>query len=124
MTAVRTAVAGREIGDGRPVFIVCEAGVTNYGELSLALEQVDAAVEAGADAVKFQVWTTEALVSARVAARVQADLGFDWFQRLKSKELSREAVHEVAAHGYYPRYMLDEHGAYFHAIVAGSTSPD
>ncbi len=50
-------IGTRKIGDGYPVFIICEAGVTNYGDIRLARKQIDAAVAAGADAVKFQRWS-------------------------------------------------------------------
>ena len=80
------------------VFVIAEAGVTNYGDAELAHRQVDAAADAGADAVKFQAWTTEELVSRVAAERHAAELGHDWFQRLAERELSRETLHEVQAH--------------------------
>jgi N,N'-diacetyllegionaminate synthase len=61
-------VAGRPIGAGAPIFVVAEAGVNHNGDLTLARRLVDAAVEAGADAVKFQTFRTETLVS-RVAPK-------------------------------------------------------
>ncbi|OIQ09843.1 N,N'-diacetyllegionaminic acid synthase [Moorella thermoacetica] len=41
------------------VFIIAEAGVNHNGDLQLARKLVDAAVEAGADAVKFQTFKAE-----------------------------------------------------------------
>lgn len=90
MSSHEVVIGTRRIGRGHPVFVICEAGVTNYGDLELAMRQIDAAVDAGADAVKFQAWQTEELVSRRVAARLMPELGFDWFDRLKSKELTRD----------------------------------
>ncbi|MEK7560598.1 MAG: N-acetylneuraminate synthase family protein [Patescibacteria group bacterium] len=94
-----------EVGHGKPVYIICEAGVTNYGELELAKRQVDAAYEARADAVKFQVTKTENLISKKVAARLQNELGYNWFDRVKYKELSFDATRELARYvrtGGYP----------------------
>ncbi len=47
-------IENRLIGDGQPTFVIAEIGVNHNGILQLALELIDAAVEAGADAVKFQ----------------------------------------------------------------------
>jgi len=44
-------------------FIIAEAGVNHNGKLELAKKLVDVAVEAGADAVKFQTFKAENLVS-------------------------------------------------------------
>ena len=94
------------MGEGEPVFIICEGGVTNYGELDLAKRQVDAAYEARADLIKFQVTVTENLISKKVAKRLQNEMGYDWFSRVKYKEFkSWDDVRELARYtqtGGYP----------------------
>lgn len=45
------------------VFIIAEAGVNHNGDLNIAKRLVDAAVEAGADAVKFQMFKAEKLAA-------------------------------------------------------------
>lgn len=47
------------------LFIIAEAGVNHDGDLEKAFKLVDAAVAAGADAVKFQAWITEKVYSAQ-----------------------------------------------------------
>lgn len=47
----------------RKTFIIAEAGVNHNGSLELAKEMVDVAVNAGADAIKFQTFKAEMVVS-------------------------------------------------------------
>ena len=49
------------------VYIIAEAGVNHNGKLDLALKLCDAAEEAGVDAVKFQTWKTEKIVTKSAA---------------------------------------------------------
>jgi N,N'-diacetyllegionaminate synthase len=57
-------IGSRLVGEGYPVFIIAEAGVNHNGQLSMAFELIDAAVAAGADAVKFQTFIAEDLATA------------------------------------------------------------
>ncbi|GJQ35450.1 MAG: sialic acid synthase [Anaerolineaceae bacterium] len=49
----------RMIGDGHPAYIIAEIGINHNGDLEIAKKIIDAAVHAGADAVKFQKRTPE-----------------------------------------------------------------
>ncbi|MFC7378162.1 N-acetylneuraminate synthase [Brevundimonas sp. GCM10030266] len=44
------------------VFIIAEAGVNHNGDLTRALDMIDAAAAAGADAVKFQTFSTDLVI--------------------------------------------------------------
>jgi N,N'-diacetyllegionaminate synthase len=68
------------ISDTHPVYIVAEAGALHFGSLGKAKILVDIAVNAGADAVKFQLFKAENFIS-KIASPT-------WFERMKSKELS------------------------------------
>lgn len=48
------------IGDEQPPFVIAEVGINHEGEFEKAVQLVDAAVEAGAQCVKFQCHITEA----------------------------------------------------------------
>jgi sialic acid synthase SpsE len=52
-------IAGRAIGPEHPPFVMAEVGINHEGSLKKALQMVDAAVEAGAEVVKFQCHITE-----------------------------------------------------------------
>jgi len=49
----------RAVGDGHPAYIIAEIGINHNGDLDTAKQIIDAAVHAGADAVKFQKRTPE-----------------------------------------------------------------
>ncbi len=51
----------RQIGAGQPCYVIAEAGSNHNGDLSQALALIDVAAEAGADAVKFQVFKADKL---------------------------------------------------------------
>ncbi|KNB51617.1 N-acetylneuraminate synthase family protein [Streptomyces caatingaensis] len=56
----RTRLLGdRPVGPGHPVYVTGEIGINHNGDLDTALALVDAAADAGCDAVKFQKRTPE-----------------------------------------------------------------
>lgn len=57
-------LGNRLVGDGHPVYITAEIGINHNGDINIAKELIDAAVEAGCDAVKFQKRTPELCVPA------------------------------------------------------------
>ncbi|MGD0976828.1 MAG: N-acetylneuraminate synthase [Minisyncoccia bacterium] len=60
---ITVKIGKSEIGYSWPVFFIAEAGVNHNGRLDLALKLVDAAADAGANAVKFQTWKAEQVVT-------------------------------------------------------------
>ena len=96
------SIAGRRIGGDAPCFIIAEAGVNHNGSLEWARALVDMAADAGADAVKFQTFRSDNLVSPQApkAAYQEETTGsgesqLDMIRRL---ELPLEAFAELKAH--------------------------
>ncbi|MBN2483034.1 MAG: N-acetylneuraminate synthase [Candidatus Omnitrophica bacterium] len=63
----RIRIGNKVIGEGKPCFIIAEAGVNHNGKIRLAKRLIDAAKTAGADAVKFQTFTAGELVGEDIA---------------------------------------------------------
>lgn len=83
----------------KKIFIIAEAGVNHNGDINLAKKLIDAAVEAGVDAVKFQTWKTELLVTKDAAqAEYQTEntgIKESQFDMLKRLELSYDDFREL-----------------------------
>jgi N-acetylneuraminate synthase len=95
-------VANKLIGPGQPVFVIAEAGVNHNGDLKLARALIDVAVEAGADAVKFQTFQADRLVipgtlKAEYQRRNTGD-SESQFEMLQRLELSAAAHRELQSY--------------------------
>jgi N-acetylneuraminate synthase len=53
------AIGNNIIGDDRPVYVIAEIGLNHNGSVDIAKQLIDVAVEAGAQAVKFQKRTPD-----------------------------------------------------------------
>jgi N-acetylneuraminate synthase/N,N'-diacetyllegionaminate synthase len=58
-------IGDKFIGEKEPCFIIAEAGVNHNGDMNLARKLIDAAREAGIDAIKFQTFKAEDLVTEK-----------------------------------------------------------
>jgi len=79
---------GRKVGDGYPTYVIAEIGINHNGNKETGFLLIDAAAEAGADAVKFQTYITE--------KRTPKDSPI--FDILKKCELPFDAFREFQLH--------------------------
>jgi N,N'-diacetyllegionaminate synthase len=116
---------GRAIANGLPTYVIAEAGSNHNRDPDVARRLIDVALEAGADAVKFQTYSGDRIYSRRARsawlekvspgttptqlleeislprewqaelARYAAERGIDWF----SSPFDHEAIDELAEIG-------------------------
>lgn len=56
-------IGKRLIGQDEPPYVIAEIGANHNGQMDLCKRMIDAAVKCQADAVKFQSWTKDSLIS-------------------------------------------------------------
>jgi N-acetylneuraminate synthase len=93
-------IGDRLVGDGQPTYIIAEIGVNHNGLLDLALELIDIACDAGADAVKFQKRSLNKLYSKKYLE--DANSGEKTLRYmlpiLQQVELTNEGYEKIVAH--------------------------
>jgi N-acetylneuraminate synthase len=62
-------LGNKSIGENQPIYFIAEIGINHNGSLDQAKELIDAAVESGCDAVKFQKRTVDIVYTAEELAR-------------------------------------------------------
>lgn len=98
----RIIIGNKKVDVDQPAFIIAEGGVNHNGRLDLALQLIDAATDAGADAIKFQTWRAEQLVTraGKMADYQKRNTGKEesQFNMLKGLELQEEWYPQLLQH--------------------------
>jgi len=89
------------IGGDSPCFIIAEAGANHDRKLSQAKQLIDVAVEAGAEAVKFQVYSAETMYSQKTPQ-------FSYLKEL----YANKSTYEIIEENELPREWLGELAIY------------
>jgi N-acetylneuraminate synthase len=82
------SLGGVVVGDGRPPYVIAEIGSNHNGDMDLCRRLIDAAADAGADAVKFQSWSESSLI-----AREEYERNLAYDDKKKHFGTLREMVH-------------------------------
>lgn len=98
-----------KIGGNNPTFIIAEAGVNHNGELKYAKKLIDVAIDANADAVKFQTYNVDRIVSKWSSP--------DSYKMLKKYELTEDEFAEISDYS-------KQHGIIFCSTPFDKTSSD
>ncbi len=87
----------RKLGDGHPAYIIAEVGINHNGDMSIAKKIIDAAVHAGADAVKFQKRTPHVATPPEQQKQMrETPWGYISYLDYRHKvEFSEQQYHEI-----------------------------
>ncbi|MCX6772582.1 MAG: N-acetylneuraminate synthase family protein [Candidatus Micrarchaeota archaeon] len=91
-------IGKRLVGDSQPCFIIAEAGSNHNGKLALAFKLIDVAADAGADAVKFQIFKADKLYVGKAGSADYLKAGKSIYEIIKEMEMPLPWVAKIAAH--------------------------
>jgi N-acetylneuraminate synthase len=92
-------IAGRNIGEGNPCYVVAEIGINHNGEMGLTRKLIEVAASAGCSAVKFQKRTVDVVYTAAELARLrESPFGTTNGELKRALEFGRDQYAEIDAH--------------------------
>jgi len=117
-------IKNHQIGLGKPVFIIAEAGINHNGNIIIAKKMIKKASECGVDAIKFQTIFPEELFSKSLNLNLYnfaKKLSFDKQQHLELKKYARKNNIEFFSTplGKKSTDLLDEIGVNIMKIASG-----
>lgn len=93
-------IRGRTLGPGHPVYFIAEAGSNHNGRLETALELIDVAAGAGADAIKFQTFEAHRLYPKSAGTSDYLGLDTPIYDIVEAMEMPREWLPELQARAH------------------------
>ena len=96
-------IENKLIGKDQPIFFIAEAGVNHNGSVELGKDLIDVAVDAGADAVKFQTFDPLNFYAKEFYARYSFQIRQEGpskccIYQVQARARTRE-FHHTASHG-------------------------
>ena len=95
-------IENKKIGKNNPCLIIAEAGISHFGDIKIARDLVDMAVDSGADIFKTQIFDVDALISKNAN---------EWKDRLRPRNLNFDQILEI-------KDRCKEKGIIFHTDAA------
>ena len=96
MKATTLRLGSRLVGEGQPVLVVAHVGAAHEGSSDTACQLIDAAFQAGADAIAFQLFRADELLVRRHADRAEMEAleipAKEWRRVLEASRASGLAV--------------------------------
>jgi len=91
-------IRDKEVGNFHTPYVIAEIGANHNGDINLAKQMIDSAIECGADAVKFQSWDSSSLIAKEEYNRNQKyddspKKHFGSLQQMVEKYYLREEQH-------------------------------
>jgi sialic acid synthase SpsE len=86
MSKNEITIKNKKIGDSYPVFIIAEAGVNHFGKMERAKKLVDMAVEGCTDAVKFQHFDVDEMISSE---------SMEWKKKMGTKRMTIDEYKKI-----------------------------
>jgi sialic acid synthase SpsE len=93
-------VYGKKVGAGARCFVIAEAGSNHNGSRETALKLIDAAADAGADAVKFQTFEAKRLYPKNAGKSDYLKDETPIFDIIAAMEMPREWLPALQAHAH------------------------
>ncbi len=93
----RIRIGTRWIGEHEPVFVIAEVGSNHNGRYEQALELIDVAVKAGADAVKFQVFRAKNMYPRSAGASDYLKTSESIYSMIEKMEMPEAWIPKLAA---------------------------
>ncbi|MBE0585226.1 MAG: N-acetylneuraminate synthase family protein, partial [Desulfofustis sp.] len=93
-------IDGKKIGPNQPTYVIAEIGINHNGDEQAAIKLIDAAIDAGADAVKFQKRDLPSIYPQELLDHPERfEQGFQYMiPILKEVELSKDAFTRIKAY--------------------------
>jgi sialic acid synthase SpsE len=98
VSAATIEIGRRRVGDGQPCYVIAEAGSNHDGRLDQARRLIDVAAEAGADAVKFQLFRAHKLYARKAGRSDYLNLDRSIYDVIADMEMPYEWLPVLAAH--------------------------